>query len=247
RELRAQLVERGGMGDRPCAPSLEGFASRSTLHGIHHIFARGPYTGRQLLWTLAFLGSLGLLLHVYAERVGYYVQYPHNTQLEEQAVPHAAFPAITLCNLNRVRLSQLSGHDLHWAGELLGLLDSAHQPLAPEGLATLAGRLALSPEEQRRPFDLLELYGRAGHQLDLGHMLLGCRFVNESCNASDFRTVSAVLGGRQCWGRGRQYRGTGRAGGGAGGAGGGAGSAGGAGSGGGGAGGAGGQAVLGEG
>uniref|UniRef100_A0A8C3FUF2 Uncharacterized protein n=1 Tax=Chrysemys picta bellii TaxID=8478 RepID=A0A8C3FUF2_CHRPI len=175
----------------PCAPSPEEFASRSTLHGIHHIFAHGPYTGRHLLWTLAFLGSLGLLLHVYAERVAYYVQYPHNTQLEEETTRHVSFPAVTLCNLNRARFSQLTGHDLYWAGELLGLLDSAHQPLAPEALETLAGKLALSPEEQRRPFDLLELYRRAGHQLDLGHMLLSCRFVNKTCNASDFQTVSA--------------------------------------------------------
>ncbi|TFJ96564.1 pyridoxal phosphate enzyme, YggS family [Platysternon megacephalum] len=172
---------------QPCAPSLEQFASRSSLHGIHHIFAHGPYTGRHLLWTLAFLGSLGLLLHVYAERVGYYFQYPHNTQLEEQTVPRARFPAITLCNLNRARFSQLTAHDLYWAGELLGLLDSSHQPLAPEPL----DMPPLSPEEQRRPFDLLEFYGRTGHRLDLGHMLLSCRFVNETCNASDFRTVSA--------------------------------------------------------
>ncbi|KAM9111587.1 acid-sensing ion channel 1C-like [Pangshura tecta] len=193
---------------QPCAPSLEEFASRSTLHGIHHIFARGPYTGRQLLWTLAFLGSLGLLLHVYAEHVGYYAQYPHNTQLEEETVPHAAFPAITLCNLNRARLSQLTGHDLHWAGELLGLLDSGHQPLAPEALETLAGKLALSAEEQRRPFDLRELYERAGHRLDLGHMLLSCRFVNKTCNASDFQTVSARPPRGRGWGQGQGLGGT---------------------------------------
>uniref|UniRef100_A0A674INV0 Acid sensing ion channel subunit 1 n=1 Tax=Terrapene triunguis TaxID=2587831 RepID=A0A674INV0_9SAUR len=158
------LQSPAGGSPQPCAPGLEEFASRSTLHGIHHIFAHGPYMGRHLLWTLAFLGSLGLLLHVYAERVAYYVQYPHNTQLEEETTPHAAFPAVTLCNLNRARFSQLTGHDLYWAGELLGLLDSAHQPLAPEALETLAGKLALSPEEQRRPFDLLELYRHVQRQ-----------------------------------------------------------------------------------
>ncbi|KAG6920933.1 acid-sensing (proton-gated) ion channel 1c, partial [Chelydra serpentina] len=174
---------------QPCAPSLEEFASRSTLHGIHHIFSHGPYTGRHLLWTLAFLGSLGLLLHVYAEHVGYYFEYPHATQLEEETVPQAAFPAVTLCNLNRARVSQLTGHDLHWAGELLGLLDGSQRPLAPELGELLAGKLVLGPEEQRRPFDLRELYGRAGHRLELGHMLLSCRFANQTCNASDFRTV----------------------------------------------------------
>ncbi|CAM2100749.1 unnamed protein product [Caretta caretta] len=189
---------------RPCAPRLEEFARRSTLHGIRHVFAHGPYTGRHLLWTLAFLGSLGLLLHVYAERLGYYLQHPHNTQLEEETGPSTPFPAVTLCNLNRARFSQLTRHDLHWAGELLGLLDAAHRPLAPEALAWLPGELALSPEEQRRPFDLRELYGRAGHQLDLGQMLLGCKFANQTCNAGDFQTVSAwrprSRGHRRAWG-----------------------------------------------
>ncbi|GAB0191500.1 acid-sensing ion channel 4 [Grus japonensis] len=188
--------------------SLEEFAGRSTLHGIQHIFRHQRYTTRNLLWLLAFLGSLGLLVHAYAKCVGLYFQYPHSTQLEEETAHNKTFPAVTLCNLNSARFSQLSGHDLYWAGEMLGLLDGAGRPLVLESversrLEALLGTLAISEEEKNRPFDLEEFYGRVGHQLDLGEMLVHCMFGSEECNGSDFQTVSAwwqdVPGGREGW------------------------------------------------
>uniref|UniRef100_A0A8C3XDU3 Acid-sensing ion channel 1 n=1 Tax=Cyanoderma ruficeps TaxID=181631 RepID=A0A8C3XDU3_9PASS len=188
----------------PC--SLEEFASRSTLHGIHHIFRHRRYTVRNLLWLLAFLGSLALLIHAYAKCVGLYFQYPHSTQLEEETQQNKIFPAVTICNLNAARFSQLSSHDLYWAGEMLGLLDSAGQPLVPESpersrLEALLGTLPMAEEEKSRPFHLEEFYERAGHQLDLGEMLVRCTFAKEDCNSSDFRTVSGqwwgIPGGRE--------------------------------------------------
>uniref|UniRef100_A0A8C5J471 Acid sensing ion channel subunit family member 4 n=1 Tax=Junco hyemalis TaxID=40217 RepID=A0A8C5J471_JUNHY len=182
----------------PC--SLEEFASRSTLHGIHHIFRHRRYTARNLLWLLAFLGSLALLIHAYAKCVGLYFQYPHSTQLEEETEHNKIFPAVTICNLNPARFSQLSSHDLYWAGEMLGLLDSAGRPLVPESpersrLEALLGTLATSEEEKSRPFHLEELYERAGHQLELGEMLVRCTFAKGDCNSSDFQTAakSALL------------------------------------------------------
>uniref|UniRef100_A0A8D0EMW6 Acid-sensing ion channel 1 n=1 Tax=Strix occidentalis caurina TaxID=311401 RepID=A0A8D0EMW6_STROC len=191
---------------RPC--SLEEFAGRSSLHGIQHIFQHQRYTVRNLLWLLAFLGSLGLLVHAYAKCMGLYFQYPHNTQLEEETVRNKTFPAVTLCNLNPVRFLQLSGHDLYWAGEMLGLLDGAGRPLVPESvegsrLEALLETLAMSEEEKSRPFDLEEFYGRVGHQLDLGGMLVSCMFGDEECNSSDFQTVSAQWQDVPSWGTGR--------------------------------------------
>ncbi|CAN8218705.1 unnamed protein product [Coccothraustes coccothraustes] len=175
----------------PC--SLEEFASRSTLHGIHHIFRHRRYTVRNLLWLLAFLGSLALLIHAYAKCVDLYFQYPHSTQLEEETEHNKIFPAVTICNINPARFSQLSSHDLYWAGEMLGLLDSDGRPLVPESpersrLEALLGTLATSEEEKSRPFHLEELYKRVGHQLELGEMLVRCTFAKEDCNSSEFQT-----------------------------------------------------------
>ncbi|NXJ04403.1 ASIC1 protein, partial [Odontophorus gujanensis] len=148
------------------------------------------------LWLLAFLGSLALLIHVYTKCVGLYFQYPHSTQLEEATARNKIFPAITLCNLNPVRFSRLSSHDLYWAGEMLGLLDGAGQPLVHEGmeqgaLAALQGKLDLSEEEKSRPFDFVEFLERVSHRLELGEMLVRCTFGGKKCSSSDFQMVSA--------------------------------------------------------
>uniref|UniRef100_A0A8D2LRG8 Uncharacterized protein n=1 Tax=Varanus komodoensis TaxID=61221 RepID=A0A8D2LRG8_VARKO len=177
----------------PSAPSLEEFASDSTLHGISHIFQHGPYTVRNFLWTLAFLGSLAFLVHVYTERVEFYFQYPHATTLEEETLRSMAFPAVTICNLNPLRFSHLSGHDLYWAGQFLGFLDGDDRVIEPESadaevLKVLSQKLDQSKAERNLPFDFQELHSRAGHQMD--QMLVECKFGNESCDASDFETVS---------------------------------------------------------
>lgn len=181
------------LSDAPSAPSLQDFASHSTLHGIKHIFCHGWYTVRHLLWTMAFLGSLAFLIHVYAERVDYYFRYPHATTVEEENRHVMTFPAVTICNLNRLRFSQLSGHDLYWAGEFLGLLDShdkidALESEDPKVIEILSRKLNQSKEERSRPFNFKEFHERAGHQI--GQMLLECKFIDDSCNASDFKTVS---------------------------------------------------------
>ncbi|KAK2532489.1 hypothetical protein Q9966_008069 [Columba livia] len=174
--------------------SLEEFAGHSTLHGMRHIFRYRRFTTRNLLWLLAFLGSLALLIHSYAKCVSFYFQYPHNTQLEEETTRNKTFPAVTLCNLNPARYSQLSAHDLYWAGEMLGLLDGAGQPLVRESmersrLEALLGTLVRNEKEKSHPFNLDEFYSRVGHQLDMGQMLVRCTFSGEECNSSDFQTL----------------------------------------------------------
>lgn len=188
--------------------SLEEFAGHSTLHGMRHIFRYRRFTGHNLLWLLAFLGSLALLIHSYAKCVSFYFQYPHNTQLEEETTRNKTFPAVTLCNLNPARYSQLSAHDLYWAGEMLGLLDGAGQPLVWESMErsrmeALLGTLVRNEKEKSRPFNLDEFYRRVGHQLDMGQMLVHCMFSGEECNGSDFQMVSAqwqdIFRGREGW------------------------------------------------
>uniref|UniRef100_A0A8D2NC23 Uncharacterized protein n=1 Tax=Zonotrichia albicollis TaxID=44394 RepID=A0A8D2NC23_ZONAL len=126
------------------------------------------------------------------------------TQLEEETEHNKIFPAVTICNLNPARFSQLSSHDLYWAGEMLGLLDSAGRPLVPESpersrLEALLGTQAVSEEEKSRPFHLEEFYERAGHQLELGEMLVRCTFAKGDCNSSDFQTVSGTFWGPLGW------------------------------------------------
>lgn len=119
-ELKAEEEEVGGV--QPV--SIQAFASSSTLHGLAHIFSYERLSLKRALWALCFLGSLAVLLCVCTERVQYYFHYHHVTKLDEVAASQLTFPAVTLCNLNEFRFSQVSKNDLYHAGELLALLNN---------------------------------------------------------------------------------------------------------------------------
>lgn len=102
---------------------IEVFASRSTLHGISHMFTYERMCIKHTLWILFFLGSVSMLAMVCVDRVQFYFQYPHVTKLDEVAAPKMVFPSVTFCNLNSFRFSRVTRNDLYHAGELLALLN----------------------------------------------------------------------------------------------------------------------------
>uniref|UniRef100_A0A8C3RXT0 Acid-sensing ion channel 2 n=1 Tax=Chelydra serpentina TaxID=8475 RepID=A0A8C3RXT0_CHESE len=172
--------------------SIQMFANTSSLHGIRHIFVYGPVTIRRLLWTMAFVGSLGLLLVESSDRVAFYFSYQHVTKMDEVVAHSLVFPAVTLCNLNAFRFSRLTTNDLYHAGELLALLDVNLQIPEPQ-LADPAVLAALQDKanfKQYKPkmFNMQEFLGRVGH--DLKDMLLYCKFKGQECSRKDFKTVS---------------------------------------------------------
>ncbi|XP_027696768.1 acid-sensing ion channel 3 [Vombatus ursinus] len=157
------------------------FASNCTLHGLGHVFGPGGLTLRRGLWAGAVLLSLTAFLYQVADRIEYYGQFHHVTVLDEHESHHLVFPAVTLCNLNPLRRSQITLNDLHWAGPaLLGLEPREHadylkelgQPPAPPGFMPSA------------TYDLSELYARAGHTMD--DMLLDCRYRGRPCGPDNF-------------------------------------------------------------
>ncbi|XP_078385273.1 acid-sensing ion channel 2-like [Cetorhinus maximus] len=170
--------------------SIHVFANTSSLHGIRHIFVYGPMTMRRFMWTVVFIGSLGLLVVECAERVAFYFSYPHVAKLEEVATNNLVFPAVTICNLNEFRFSKLTVNDLYHAGELLGLLNvhleiqSPHlaDPIVLKALKKKADFTHYKP----RVFNMREFYDRVGHSLK--DMMLYCKFRGVRCTHKDFKT-----------------------------------------------------------
>lgn len=159
---------------------------------MSHIFAYGHMTFRRFLWTLSFLGSLGLLMLVCMDRVSYYLEYPHVTKLDEVAATNLTFPSVTFCNLNEFRFSKITRNDLYHVGELLALLNNNYQianpHLAePEVLAALKDK-ANFQNFKPKLFNMTDFYNRTGH--DINDMLLQCTFRGEDCYPVNFSTVS---------------------------------------------------------
>lgn len=105
---------------------IEVFATRSTLHGISHMFTYERKYIKRSLWIVFFMASVGVLVMVCVDRVQFYFAYPHVTKLDEVAAAMIMFPAVTICNLNSFRFSRVTRNDLYHAGELLALLNGRY-------------------------------------------------------------------------------------------------------------------------
>ncbi|XP_053907553.1 acid-sensing ion channel 1 isoform X3 [Cuculus canorus] len=172
--------------------SIQAFASSSTLHGLSHIFSYERLSLKRVVWALCFLGSLALLALVCTNRIQYYFLYPHVTKLDEVAATRLTFPAVTFCNLNEFRFSRVTKNDLYHAGELLALLNNRYEipdtQTADEKQLEILQDKANFRNFKPKPFNMLEFYDRAGH--DIREMLLSCFFRGEPCTPEDFKVVA---------------------------------------------------------
>lgn len=189
-------MKEGSLDEGERLSSLQAFASTSSLHGLSHIFAYGSRSFRRALWTLFFLGSVGLLTLVCVDRITYFFSYAHVTKLDEVSVANLTFPAVTICNLNEFRFSKITRNDLYHVGNLLALLNSRYEISSahladPETLAALREK-ANFKGFQARPFDMAEFYNRTGH--DIAEMVLQCTFRGANCSACNFTRVSVLVG-----------------------------------------------------
>lgn len=169
------------------AATFTSFARSCTLHGLGRIFVPGAPAPRRLLWAGAFLASLGTFLLQAGQRVRHYAAYPRVTALDEAQSRVLIFPAITLCNYNRIRRSQLTLNDLFWLG---GDLLAVGTEDFPHYLHALGRTPNLDGFFPSKSYDLGAFYQRAGHPID--EMLLRCRFRGRDCGPENFTTVSAA-------------------------------------------------------
>uniref|UniRef100_A0A671VSW7 Acid-sensing (proton-gated) ion channel 2 n=1 Tax=Sparus aurata TaxID=8175 RepID=A0A671VSW7_SPAAU len=141
--------------------------SRTRLHGLRHVCVPGGSVGRRAFWLLAFCTSLGLLLSWSSNRLLHWLSFPTYTRVHTEWAKELAFPTVTICNNNPIRLYKLTKSDLYFAGHWLGLL--------------LANRTV-------RPMFM----DRLSHQLD--EMLLSCKYRGEPCGAHNFSSVFTRYG-----------------------------------------------------
>ncbi|XP_075707921.1 acid-sensing ion channel 1 isoform X1 [Rhinoderma darwinii] len=158
------------------------FAGSCTLHGLSHIITEGPWGVRRFVWAGAFLVSLFLFLSQVWERVAYYRAYPHLTAIDEMVATKMDFPAITLCNCNRFRSSQLSNSEIFYLSPLLDFPEDGDIELVSEP----------SRETGAGTSDLYQITERSSHQLN--EMMLDCTYQGRDCDIDDFIPVFTRYG-----------------------------------------------------
>ncbi|KAI5607563.1 acid-sensing ion channel 1B, partial [Silurus asotus] len=160
----------------PPNTDLANFFDGCSLHGANHIFVENKKFGvRQGLWAVSFLAALTLFLIQVGDRIAYYAQYDHVTMLDEREAPNMTFPAITMCNFNTFRRSQMSYSDLLFMGPLIGYEDN----MAP------GFQLAPEPDRQGARFSMAEFFNRTRHRME--DMLLECKFAGADCGPEHWR------------------------------------------------------------
>ncbi|XP_061837288.1 acid-sensing ion channel 2 isoform X1 [Nerophis lumbriciformis] len=198
------VIRRGGQ-KRPVTPAVTRVAStllsRTRLHGLRQVCVPGGSVGRRVFWLLALCTSFGLLLSWSSNRLLHWLSFPTYTRIHTEWAKELAFPVVTICNNNPIRLYKLTKSDLYFAGHWLGLL-LANRTVRPMVLDLLQEdrrawfgklsdfRLFLPP----RNFEgtNLEFMDRLSHQLD--DMLLSCKFRGEPCGAHNFSSVFTRYG-----------------------------------------------------
>uniref|UniRef100_A0A674P3K0 Acid-sensing (proton-gated) ion channel 2 n=1 Tax=Takifugu rubripes TaxID=31033 RepID=A0A674P3K0_TAKRU len=157
----------------PTKPSLarvtSTLLSRTRLHGLRYVCLPGGSVGRRAFWLLALCTSLGLLLSWSSNRLLHWLSFPTYTRVHTEWAKELAFPAVTICNNNPIRLYKLTKSDLYFLSDF---------------------KLFLPP----RNFEgtNLEFMDRLSHQLD--DMLLSCKYRGEPCGAHNFSSVFTRYG-----------------------------------------------------
>ncbi|XP_071795166.1 uncharacterized protein [Asterias amurensis] len=89
--------------------AVQTFADTTTAHGIPFII-NGTYTLARIAWALLWLVAIGVaFVQAYSLLYEYFVIWPTTTNIELVTNTNSKFPAVTLCNMNRIRRSKVVG------------------------------------------------------------------------------------------------------------------------------------------
>lgn len=172
------------------------FIRRTKIHGVKFIFCPNKSKPQQIVWSLAFLLCISLLCTWSWNRILYLMSCPVVTKIYMVWAHSMSFPAVTICNKNVFRASNLTKHDLYHSGywmdlmypnhtvikRSLSILKDSHKP----ALLRLLDFQNYTPPPGYQA-NTTEMMGRLGHQLE--DMLLQCKFRGDNCTHKNFSTV----------------------------------------------------------
>ncbi|GFN77021.1 acid-sensing ion channel 1 [Plakobranchus ocellatus] len=144
------------------------FANSTSMHGVQHAMAHRS-VWRQLVWSVLVIGFMGWAVHNVYEIISDYNSHPFQTSVSSEYQSQMNFPAVTVCNLNRIRLSKTP--------EVLLELQQIFKFGIDETVANAFINVMLKSLNRRQQREM-------GHQIQ--DMLLRCKFGNEICTPGNF-------------------------------------------------------------
>ncbi|XP_035681372.1 acid-sensing ion channel 5-like [Branchiostoma floridae] len=170
------------------------FANSTTCHGASRI-ANAKNRPHMTMWTLVFLAAFGLCTWQVSDRFQNYFAYRTGTEIDVQLESELNFPAVTICNFNRIRASGVSINDQLYLGAAFYIPTLVGDPEALN--AYLNG---VDWDSFGASAELLGDYAgytrRNGFVLD-NSTLLECFWRGRPCYAENFTHVFTTYG--NCW------------------------------------------------
>ncbi|CAH1783640.1 unnamed protein product [Owenia fusiformis] len=171
------------------------FATSTSCHGLGRI-ADSSRKPQRIFWILVTLFCFGYMVSQIVDRFDHFMQMKQTTELEVMMDQTSLeFPAVTICNYNKYRLSAMTESDaiilsnsallmsyLQWGVPL----DEEHVKFAQELEYNIT---QLYPDG----FDMGNLTRRVGWQMD-DTTLLWCRIAGKQCTFEDFSLVQTSYG-----------------------------------------------------
>ncbi|XP_022086795.1 acid-sensing ion channel 1C-like [Acanthaster planci] len=175
----------------------EEFVSNTTLHGIARV-AHNSRTIFRLAWLAIMLVFLGVCIAQITDRLQRFFMYKANTAISVEYVGDLDFPAVTICNFNRYRWSELTSSDLRSLNYILEATDYDYDSYGEASSSSLSDTYPLDDDNASSAFNYTEFTLRAGFLMD-DLTLLSCewRGKTNSCSAANFSHVFTSFG--NCW------------------------------------------------
>ncbi|ELU00320.1 hypothetical protein CAPTEDRAFT_217704 [Capitella teleta] len=84
------------------------YAANSTIHGVRYVMNTASGKIRRTLWIILLLGFLAYFLFVLFYRFEKMKAYPVTSRMSVVDVREVDFPAMTICNMNQIKLSYVN-------------------------------------------------------------------------------------------------------------------------------------------
>ena len=143
--------------------AIKEYTNESTLHGIGYVFHGGSKI-RRFIWLVFLLTCMIFCIFQTWILTSRYLDYPISTKTKIVNADQILFPAVTICNFNPLRQSEIH--------ILAQFVNKRH-------LDTL---------------NFADIFQRYGHTMDKEGMLVRCTWKGKKCNSSNFYTTIMELG-----------------------------------------------------
>ncbi|XP_035664006.1 acid-sensing ion channel 4-B-like isoform X1 [Branchiostoma floridae] len=171
----------------------EDFASSTSLHGFNRAMV-APNRFLRYMWILAILASNGAFAYMFVAMLQDYFQYNTITDMTLEFADEVTFPAVSICNFNRVDLDKATMAELEYLSPML--YGSSMDETALRDFLDLPAVNGTGTSTTTTPstsYNVADIIRQRGFHMAWPRMVY-CAFKGQLCNSENFTHSFSVYG-----------------------------------------------------